>query len=137
MSDKGFLERCFPSLRDNVTPVEKFGHLPQLTIPLDVTIHPPLKTVAEIEDAMRVILQSIPEEDRNMTLVIGLDSEYNVEISAQGYVTGRGQTAILQIAFGKSIFILQVSLLSKSMRLTNILSFRSGICWLVALFLLF
>ena len=27
MSDKQFLEDCFPSLRQDVTPVEKYGHL--------------------------------------------------------------------------------------------------------------
>lgn len=110
MADKGFLERCFSSLRENVTPVEKYSHLPRLIIPLDtITVHHPLKTVTEIDEAMRSILQSIPEEDEDLSLVIGLDAEYNVEISAQGHVTGRGQTAILQIAFGKNVFILQVS----------------------------
>jgi len=33
MSDKQFLEDCFPSLCQDVTPVEKYGHLDELVIP--------------------------------------------------------------------------------------------------------
>lgn len=38
MADKQFLESCFPSLRDGVVDVDKYSHLPPLTIPDDVNI---------------------------------------------------------------------------------------------------
>ncbi|KIM37653.1 hypothetical protein M413DRAFT_49570, partial [Hebeloma cylindrosporum] len=38
MSDKKFLEDCFPSLRQGVTPIEKHGHLEEFVIPSEVPI---------------------------------------------------------------------------------------------------
>ncbi|KAG9223671.1 hypothetical protein CCMSSC00406_0008554 [Pleurotus cornucopiae] len=105
MADKDFLERCFPSLRSDTVPVEKYGHLPTLNIPEEVQIIP-CKNRTSIDNAMRTIIDSLPsnfDDSPLSSIVIGLDSEWNVEISDRGYVTGRGQTAILQIAFDKSI----------------------------------
>ncbi|KAG9218525.1 hypothetical protein CCMSSC00406_0001361 [Pleurotus cornucopiae] len=107
MADKEFLERCFPSLRTDLTPIEKYGYLPEFTIPIDVNIivH---GSKNGIDDVMRTIIDALPQDDRSGPLVVGLDSEWNVEVSTRGYVTGRGQTAILQIAFEKKVFILQI-----------------------------
>ncbi len=107
MSDKEFLEKCFPSLRLDVVPVEKYAHLEPLNIPDTVTVSV-LDSVAAIDDAMRTIIQLLPSEDGSSYIVIGLDSEWNVEVSERGYVTGRGQTAVLQLAVENHIFILQV-----------------------------
>jgi hypothetical protein len=110
MIDKDFLEKIFPSLRADLVPVEKFGHLEPLEIPSHFTVMVK-KTVIAIEDVMRTSLDLLPDNDSNgtaPTLVVGLDAEWNVEVSDRGYVTGRGQTAILQLALGTTIYILQV-----------------------------
>ena len=39
MSDKAFLEQCFPSLTIDVVPVDKYVKLPLLNLPLNVKIH--------------------------------------------------------------------------------------------------
>lgn len=110
MADKEFLEKCFSSLQENVVPIEQYSHLEPLSIPNNYQILI-RKSVTTIDDAMHTILDSLPyEESDTSSIVIGLDAEWNVEISEQEYVTGRGQTAVLQIAHETSIFILQVSL---------------------------
>ncbi len=64
-----------------------------------------------IDDAMWTIIQLLPNDDNSLHVVIGLDSEWNIETSDQGYVTGHGQTAVLQLAVEDHIFILQVNLI--------------------------
>ena len=106
MSDKKFLEDCFPSLRHSVTPVEKHGHLEEFIIPSYIPILVKSNTNA-INDAMRTILDDIPQDQGS--IVVGFDSEWNVDVSAQGRVTRRGRTAIIQIAYGNRVYILQVN----------------------------
>ncbi|KAG6835693.1 hypothetical protein H0H93_015646 [Arthromyces matolae] len=120
MIDKEFLERCFPSLRDDVVPVEKYAHLPPVEIPssVDVSI---LQTVDEINEAMRSILQLLPDADGDQAIVIALDSEWNVEVSDHGYVAGRGQTAIIQIAISNQIYVLQVGKMLAAKHLPQVL----------------
>ncbi|KAJ3824864.1 hypothetical protein F5880DRAFT_1479370 [Lentinula raphanica] len=108
IADQPFMESVFPSLREGVKPVENHSNLEPLVIPPDVQIITSLQAVAQIDDAMRSIVQLLPDHDGDKGLVIGFDAEYNVEVSSRGYVTGRGQTAIVQIACGKRIFVLQV-----------------------------
>ena len=105
MSDKQFLEDCFPSLRQNITPVEKYGHLDELMVPPDITILVKNNTHS-INDAMHTILDDVPEDEG--FIVIGFDSEWNVEVSPQGKVIQRGKTAIIQVAYVNRIYILQV-----------------------------
>ncbi|KAK7453314.1 hypothetical protein VKT23_011990 [Stygiomarasmius scandens] len=107
MADKDFLERCFPSLKEGVDPVEKYSHLEPLAIPSDVSIET-LDSELGINEAMRSILQLLPENDEEGYTVIGFDMEWNVEMSGLGYVTGRGQTALIQICCGKKVYLLQV-----------------------------
>ncbi|KAF8078294.1 hypothetical protein FPV67DRAFT_1402915 [Lyophyllum atratum] len=110
MADKEFLEKCFPSLRRDVIPIEKHSHLDPLSIPDHVQISVK-RSVTTIDDAMRALLDLLPDDDEAGTLVIGLDAEWNIETSERGYVTGRGQTAVLQIAHGTKIFIMQIGLM--------------------------
>lgn len=108
MADKAFLEKCFPSLREDLVPVEKHSDLEPLSIPDDFQISVK-KSATAIDDAMRTILEQLPDDESSESLVIGIDAEWNVEQSERGYVTGRGQTAVLQIAYKKQIYIMQVS----------------------------
>ena len=41
--------------------------------------------------------------------MVGFDSEWNVDVSAQGRVTRQGRTAIIQIAYENHVYILQVN----------------------------
>ena len=107
ISDKKFLEDCFPSLRQGVTPVEKYGHLEELVIPSSTPILVKNNPNA-INDAMRTILDDIPQDQGS--IVIGFDSEWNVDVSAQGRITRHGRTAIIQIAYENRIYILQVTI---------------------------
>lgn len=106
IADKKFLETSFPSLCQDVVAIEKYAHLDRLTIPSDVYVL--VKNNAQaIEDAVRTIMDSL-SQDGNDSVYVGFDSEWNVNVSQQGFVTGRGQTAIIQIAYKDVIYILQV-----------------------------
>jgi len=59
---------------------------------------------------MSTILNDLSESDNDHQLVIGFDSEWNIEVSGDGRVIWRGgTTAIIQIAYKDRIYILQVS----------------------------
>ncbi|KAJ7158821.1 hypothetical protein C8R46DRAFT_1224735 [Mycena filopes] len=107
IADKDFLERCFPSLHNDVVAVEKYPHLEALEIPPTLRTHI-MDTAATVQAAMTNILQDLPDDTSAEKLVVFIDSEWNVETSAQGYITGRGQTAIFQIAYQNNIYILQI-----------------------------
>ena len=128
ISDKKFLEDCFPSLRQGVTPVEKYGHLEELVVPSSTPILVKNNPNA-INDAMRTILDDIPQDQGS--IVIGFDSEWNVDVSAQGRITRCGRTAIIQIAYENRIYILQVTiqLIHQVTRLKlSLFNFRSQTC---------
>jgi hypothetical protein len=108
MADKEFLKKCFSSLWEDVVPVEKYSSLELFAIPSNVHVAV-LQSVDEINAAMQSILQLLPDSDAEGIVIIVLDSEWNVEVSKHDNVTGRGQTAILQIAFGREIYIIQAS----------------------------
>lgn len=107
MADKHFLEKCFPSLLEDLVPVEKYSSLPILEIPDDVVVHV-RKSISSIDDAMRTILDSLSTDGAPGTVVIGFDSEWNVDVSSHGHVQGRGETAIIQIAYERRVYVLQV-----------------------------
>ncbi len=106
MADKAFLEASFPSLRQNVVPVEKYSHLEPIAIPPN--IHVLIKNSPQsIDDAVRSIMDSLPQDGMG-SIYVGFDTEWNVNVSEHGFVTGRGQTAIIQIAHEDVIYIFQV-----------------------------
>ncbi|KAJ7843151.1 hypothetical protein B0H13DRAFT_1909552 [Mycena leptocephala] len=90
MSDKDFLEQHVDSLRHDVITVEKYPHLEALEILSSVKTQV-LDTASVIDAAMGSILFDLPTDNTKNKLVIFVDSEWNVETSAQGYVTGEGQ----------------------------------------------
>lgn len=108
-ADKQFLEQIFPSLRDNVTPIEKYAHLPPFDIPSHVIVQVK-STVSAINDDARKIIDSLsPDDDDGMSqIIIGFDTEWNVEASVHGGVISRGATAVIQIAHKNTIYIFQV-----------------------------
>ncbi|KAF8799068.1 ribonuclease H-like protein [Phlegmacium glaucopus] len=113
MSDKPFLERCVPSLRNNVVPIDKYGDLQAFEIPPSPKVEIlPKDTALSINDAVRLILDDVPQDDG--CLVIGFDSEWNVEVSSHGTVQSQGTTAVIQIAYKNRVYVFQISeMLSK------------------------
>ena len=111
MADKQFLERCFPSLLKSVEPVEKYAHLEALIVPRETIF---IKNTREgINAAMSTIINDLPCDSSDAKIVVGFDSEWNVEISGNGHVLNRGKTAVVQIAYGGRVYVLQVSQLFK------------------------
>src|SRR6266487_2567010 len=105
MADKQFLEASFPSLQEDVVPVEKYAHLSALELEDDQIV---VKDSAQaINDIALSILDSIPDGE-NSTIAVGFDTEWNVDLSQQQRGAGQRATAIIQLAYGKQVYILQV-----------------------------
>jgi hypothetical protein len=107
MADKAFLEESFPSLRQDVVPVEKYSHLERISVPSNIQIFVK-NSVLSIDDAVRTIMDSLPTDGTGI-IYVGFDSEWNVNVSDHGFITGRGQTGIIQVAYKDVIYIFQVS----------------------------
>jgi hypothetical protein len=103
-ADKHFLEHIFPSLTENVVPVEKYPTLKPLVLPEDIGIAPQ-SSASGIEEALAKITDDLNVEDERSFIVVGFDAEWNVELAKGG--AGR-LTAIIQVAYGKWVHILQV-----------------------------
>jgi hypothetical protein len=107
-ADKQFLERLLSSLHADVVPVEKYPTLKQFVRPDDVDISVQ-STAAGIEAALAKITDDLNIDDETSQLVVGFDAEWNVDLTQQG---ASRPTAIVQIAYGKWIYIFQVWLIS-------------------------
>ena len=105
MSDKGFLERSFPSLRTGVIPVEKYGELKAYCLPLSVKI----AVKNEPSSINAAIIDDVPSDDPDAQIIVGFDLEWNIEVSVGGRVHECGHTSIIQIAYKNQVYILQVS----------------------------
>ena len=104
-ADKQLLEGIFPSLTQDVVPVEKYPNLKPFLRPSDVDISVQ-STATGIEAALAKILDDLDVENENSRLVVGFDAEWNVDLVYGG---GPQPTAIIQIAYGKWVYIFQVS----------------------------
>ncbi|KAJ7197452.1 hypothetical protein GGX14DRAFT_574233 [Mycena pura] len=114
MVDKAMLEKIFPSLTEAVVPVDKYSHLPPFSTPDFVCVPTVLDSETAINNAMRAILDDVPEDGQ---LVIGFDSEWNVDMTQYGRFGGRSPPAVVQIAYRDSVFILQVGEMLSRQRL--------------------
>ncbi|KAG6817426.1 hypothetical protein H0H93_007293, partial [Arthromyces matolae] len=95
MADKAMLESVFPSLLADVVAVEKYSHLPKFSLP-DLIRPSVLRSTSEINNVLRGILDDIPLSGQ---ITVGFDSEWNVDISASGHITGSGPPEVIQIAY--------------------------------------
>lgn len=107
--DKQLLENSFrSSLLDGVVPVEAYEHLEKLTIPPNTTIH-----VKKTRDEINAVCQGIIDDlgtSADNHLVVGFDSEWNVEFRADGRYQHHGPTAVIQLAYKDCVYLLQVCL---------------------------
>ncbi|RXW16378.1 hypothetical protein EST38_g9477 [Candolleomyces aberdarensis] len=107
MADKGLLETVFPSLLVDVVPPETYGHLDELEIPDDVHVYV-RNGVGAINSTIQAIMDDL-SPDGTGQIVVGFDSEWNVEESANGRLRRGGKTAIVQLAYKKQVYILQIA----------------------------
>jgi hypothetical protein len=63
---------------------------------------------------METILDDVPSDDPDAQIIIGFDSEWNIEVSVGGRVHECGHTSIIQIAYKNQVYILRVSSFLKS-----------------------
>lgn len=108
MADKHFLENAFPSLREDVVPVEKYANLKPLDLDEFGFKILPKDSTQSINDAIATILDDVPLDDG--FIAVGFDSEWNVELSPQGFVVHSGRTAVIQIAHKRQVYVLQVGI---------------------------
>lgn len=108
MSDKGFLEAVFTSLRNDVVPIEKYGSLEPFLLPADIRVEVKDEPAA-VNAALSTILDDLPTEDFEPDLIVGFDAEWNVSVSDGGIFT-RGEIAVVQIAYERRVYIIQVKL---------------------------
>nr|GAT42490.1 predicted protein [Mycena chlorophos] len=105
MVDKGMLEKIFPSLLEKVVPVDKYAHLP-LFATLDFVQHPTLlDDEVMINNAMGAILDDVPLSGQ---IIVGFDSEWNVDMTQYGRFNGRSPPAVIQIAYKNLVYVLRV-----------------------------
>ncbi len=103
-ADKQFLEQIFPSLTENVIPVEKYPTLKPIRLPDDVDISPQ-SSASGIEEALAKITCDLNVEDETSQIVVGFDAEWNVNMELRGATM---PTAIIQIAYKKWVHVFQV-----------------------------
>jgi len=93
-TDRGFLEKCFPSLQENVFPVEKYGQLEAFELPSSTQLNIlPKNTAQSINDAVRSILDDVPQDSG--TIVVGFGSDL------------QGKCATVQLAYQNRVYHLQ------------------------------
>ncbi|TFY83708.1 hypothetical protein EWM64_g291 [Hericium alpestre] len=101
-ADKAELEHIFPALLRNVHPVPNHSSLAPLEIPQDWSTWV-LSSEYQIRACITCILDDLAKLDAG-ELKVGFDMEWPVD-----RINGiQGQVAIIQISYGKDIFILQL-----------------------------
>ncbi|KAJ6456287.1 hypothetical protein C8R47DRAFT_1029405 [Mycena vitilis] len=105
ITDKPMLEKIYDSLRVGVVPVEKYSYLPMFASPGFVRQPEQLDTQVSINNVMRSLCDEIPAGGH---IVIGFDSEWNVDVAPHGRLTGQGPPAIAQIAYKDRVYVLRI-----------------------------
>ncbi|KAF6741970.1 hypothetical protein DFP72DRAFT_1179861 [Ephemerocybe angulata] len=106
--DKQFLERVFSSsLTRDVIAVEDYSYLPELRVPRDTVSILVKSTAIAINLACQTIMDDLGPDGEG-TLVVGFDTEWNIDVEANDRFHHRGPTALVQIAYRDHIYIFQV-----------------------------
>jgi hypothetical protein len=102
MKQKGLLTSAIPSLLRGVVPVEKYSFLKKVVIPNDVFILTK-NTTQGINHAIDAIMTGVQGDE---TIAVGFDIEWNVDLAFGS--AKKDVVALIQLAFGKNIWLLQV-----------------------------
>jgi len=114
MSDKAFLEKCFPSLTVDVVPVDKYAKFPLLQLPPEIRVH--IKSTAtQMTSALACIQEKLAAMSQDEKIIIGFDMEWNVDLTPGQY--RKETTAVVAIAFENDIFVLQVATFTKNRKI--------------------
>jgi len=105
LKDKGFLERTFESLLEGVQPIDKFSHLPRLTLPGEWQVTTK-STAAQIQQVLGTIQEDAANAD-GVPTVVGMDVEWNVDLTPGQ--SSQGKPAVVAIAYKTRIYILQIA----------------------------
>ncbi|KAJ7729455.1 hypothetical protein B0H16DRAFT_1775887 [Mycena metata] len=103
-ADKPFLQKIFPSLLQDVVPVETYPHLKPFPIPENFDIRVS-NSAAAIEEPLTKITQDIDLNNETSKLVVGLDAEWNVDRTRGSTAQ---PTAIVQVAYSTWVNIFQI-----------------------------
>ena len=104
LKDKGFLEKTFKSLLEGVHPIDKFANLSILTLP-EKWVVTTKSTVVQIQQVLGIIQEDAANGE--ISIVVGLDVEWNVDLTP-GH-SWQGKPAIVAIAYGTRVYILQIA----------------------------
>lgn len=109
-SDMSMFTECFPSLKENVAPIQldEYGDLPQLQLPDDVKSIV-CSTEQEIQQACRGIQNALTDHLGDLThlkIYVGFDMEW--DFTTGPGASGPQKTALIQIAHQKSVYLLRV-----------------------------
>jgi hypothetical protein len=100
-ADKQFLEKKFPSLLEDVVPVENYPNLKTFVRPDDIPIQE-FSTAAAMNEALAKITDDLDLDNEATKLVVGFDAEWNVDLTQRG---AQQPTSIIQIAYKKLLYI--------------------------------
>ncbi|KAF6749915.1 hypothetical protein DFP72DRAFT_818260, partial [Ephemerocybe angulata] len=106
--DKQFLERVFSSsLTQDVIAVEDYLYLSELRVPQDTVSILVKSTATTINLACQMIMDDLGPDGEG-TLVVGFDTEWNVDVEANDRLHHRGPTVLVQIAYRNHVYVFQV-----------------------------
>lgn len=108
--DRQLLESSFESsLLKELVRIEPHGHLEILRIPDDVQVRV-IREEREIDLVCSRIIGELQGMAEGEDLVVGFDSEWNVDFVANDRFQHHGPTSIVQLAYKDTVYILQVRL---------------------------
>lgn len=114
LADRQLFERSFESaLLKGVVPIEPYGHLEKLVIPSTVTVTVSRRE-SDIVAGCELILRDLQRLGSGEKLVVGFDSEWNVNFVANDRFRHYGPTAIVQLAYQNTVQIFQVRVIDLS-----------------------
>ena len=76
-ADKQFLEKMFPSLLEDVVPVEKHSGLKAVALPQDINLSVQ-SSASGIDSALARITDDLDVEDETNHIVVGFDAEWSI-----------------------------------------------------------
>lgn len=91
-------------MKEGVVPVEQYAHLEEMSIPENVIVAAEASATS-INRICRAIIEELDDRDE---VVVGFDTEWNVDVSAGDRIRHRGPTALIQIAYKDQVHVFQV-----------------------------